>query len=928
LLALLLTAAPLCTLAQQAGTTDAKAARFYEDALVRYEKQDMAGAIIQLKNALKIDKNMLPVHVLLGKALLANGEMVGAEVALNEALRLGVNRAEVVVPLARAVLGQGKPEALLVDERFTTAGLPRSVQAEFLLLQASAYSDLGKPREAMKAIEDSRALAPDAAASWLGEVPVRIRARQFQEGLAAADRALALSPTSAEALYMRGSVSHAAGQLGAALADYDRAISAEPTHLESLLARAGVLIDLGRPVEAQRDLDTLRRTAPKDPRGIYLAALLAERAGDHKAARSALADVTGLLDPVPTEFMRFRPQLLMLGGLSHYGLAQHEKAKPYLEALQWQHPGSPAAKLLAQIHIGDKNVERAIEVLEQYLRSHPADSQAQILLATGHMSLGRHARAAQVLQDALKAADTPQLRAALGLSLVGGGKPTDALAQLELAYKKDPAQVRAGAALARLYLQARQPAKAAVVAEALVKREPGNADLHNLLGTVRAQAGDSARARAAFLQGVKLDAGHAPALLNLARVEASESRFDAAASHLGKVLERNDKHVEALVEMGLVAERRGQFADATRWFQKAFDNSGSTEVQPGLMLMAHHLRGSRLPAAQEVVKKLNLKAPDALSVQMANAKVALVANDLSNARLYLKRASRTAEYDAGAQVQVALMQLRSQDPAAAYYSLSKALDAHPDHVAAQALMVEAELGIGEPAKAEQRARAVVARFPKRALGHTLVGLVATARGQGPTAVDAFRRAHQLEPSTDSLLRLHRAMAAGEPVAARQLAERWLKEQPRDVAVRRALADGHARRGEMAAARVAYEAVLAVESDDVEVLNNYAHVLLALKDPGALKAAERALALRPDSPHVIGTTGWAAHHAGHTDRALQLLRDARLRDPGNDETRYYLATVLARTGRRAEARQELVAALGSGNKFASARDAAQLLQTLE
>jgi hypothetical protein len=59
LLALWVAAAPLPALAQK---NDTKAARFYEDALVRYEKKDLPGAIIQLKNALQIDKNMLPVH--------------------------------------------------------------------------------------------------------------------------------------------------------------------------------------------------------------------------------------------------------------------------------------------------------------------------------------------------------------------------------------------------------------------------------------------------------------------------------------------------------------------------------------------------------------------------------------------------------------------------------------------------------------------------------------------------------------------------------------------------------------------------------------------------------------------------------------------------------------------------------------------------
>ena len=40
-----------------------KAARYYEDALDRYEKRDLPGAIVQLKNALQIDRSdVIPVE--------------------------------------------------------------------------------------------------------------------------------------------------------------------------------------------------------------------------------------------------------------------------------------------------------------------------------------------------------------------------------------------------------------------------------------------------------------------------------------------------------------------------------------------------------------------------------------------------------------------------------------------------------------------------------------------------------------------------------------------------------------------------------------------------------------------------------------------------------------------------------------------------
>ena len=93
LIAVLPAAAPV------AWAADPKAAQFYEDALKRFENKDYAGATVQLKNAIKADRKMLSVHVLLGKVLLANSDLVGAEVAFNQALTLGVSRAEVVSAL-------------------------------------------------------------------------------------------------------------------------------------------------------------------------------------------------------------------------------------------------------------------------------------------------------------------------------------------------------------------------------------------------------------------------------------------------------------------------------------------------------------------------------------------------------------------------------------------------------------------------------------------------------------------------------------------------------------------------------------------------------------------------------------------------------------------------------------------------------------
>jgi cytochrome c-type biogenesis protein CcmH/NrfG len=62
----------------------ARAPKYFEDALVRFENNDTAGAIVQLKNALQQDPKLLAAYVLLGRAQLAEGDATAAEDAFDQ----------------------------------------------------------------------------------------------------------------------------------------------------------------------------------------------------------------------------------------------------------------------------------------------------------------------------------------------------------------------------------------------------------------------------------------------------------------------------------------------------------------------------------------------------------------------------------------------------------------------------------------------------------------------------------------------------------------------------------------------------------------------------------------------------------------------------------------------------------------------------
>lgn len=904
------------------------ASRFYEDALQRYEKKDYAGSVIQLKNALKENPNNLPVQLLLGKALLENGDVAAAEVAFNEALRLGVNRAEVVERLGQAMVAQGKQLTMLAHPALQTAGLPNGLQLRMHLLRAGAQADLGQIAPALQSINQARQLDSSAPDVWLAEVPIRIRSKSFAEALQAVDRALTIAPNMAEAHYQKGSILHVQGDLPGATAAYARALQLEPNHVEALIAQIGLHLDFNRLDDAARDVASLQRVSPKEPRGSYFKALLAERKGQVPQAQAALREVTSLLDPVPMSFMRYRSQLLMLNGLAHHGLNEPEKARQYLEAFLRTQPNSPVTRLLARIYLSTGSVNEAATLLENYLKNQPGDGLASNLLGSVYIAQGKHARAATLMQQTLKSQDLPEYRTTLGMSLLGAGQTASALAELEAAYKKDPKQLAAAIVLAQLYLREGQPAKGLALVQTLVNQQPANAGLQNLLGSAHAQNGDPKAARAAFEKAAQLSPDLTQAQLNLARLDLDARAFDAAEQRLTNVLKTNPRDTDALADMARVADLRGKTAEAQTWLEKARDNSGPRELRWNLALIDLHLRAGRPEQALAEAKIAQGKSSDNITGLLLYSRAQLAMGDAMGARGTLGRATRLADFDADLQVEIASQQLAAQNLDGAYYSLDKALTGQPDSLPAQVLMARVELQRGEVAKAEQRARNIVQKYPRRAVGHTLLGDLALAQNKPGPALEAFRKAHATEPSSGSTLRLMQTLETqGNDKSAQETALQRLRQTPRDTNVLHALASLHARAGRPAEAAKSYQSLLSFQPQDVPALNNLANVQIKLGDKTALQTAEKALGLAPANALVIDTLGWAHHHFGQQDKALSLLRDARLREPSNPEIRYHLAKVLAQSGRRSEAQEELREAMKTGRPFEGAQEAAELLKTL-
>lgn len=895
------------------GATAQEAAKLYEDALGRYEKNDVAGAIIQLKNALQQDKNMLAAHLLLGKALLKNGDLKSAEAAFEEALRQGVNRGEVALPLGQIYLALGRPEAVI--EQIQASELPKKLQVEVLTMRGNAYVEAGNTRLASKTFEDARLLDPAAAGPLIAEVPMLLGAGQLALARERAEKAVELAPEDAFAWNAKASVLHAAFDMPGALAAYDKALSIYPRHVDARVARAGLFIDLKREDGARKDLEFLLPIAPDEPRAAYLRALLASQKGDEKAIAAALADVTRTIDALPPAWLARRESLLMAGALAHHGLANLEKARGYLDVLISRNPRNVGAKkLLASIYVDTKDFARALPLLETLLKQMPDDPQVMFLLGSVHMAQHRYLQASELLERAAAMTGSAEMNRTLAFSQLGLGRNDIGQISLEKAFAKQPGDTRTGTALAMLYMRQAKTREAQQVAEAMLAADPSNLTIMNFVGSIKGATGDKVGARATYTEVLAKDVSFRPATLNLVRLDVGDKRYDDARIRLDQMLRANHDDADALFEYGSLEQKAGRTTEAVRHLRKASEIQRN-DPRPSLALIDLYLFQRQGDQALSVAKDLASKLPDNLSVQIALARTYLSQGLPGDARSVLNTATRLADYDARVQVIVARMQLAAGNVDGAGYSVLKALQGSPDDLAALALAVEVEARRGDPSKADTALRVLSKKYPDRPETAMTTANLAMSRSQFPAAIAAYRAALAREESTGLALALAQAhIAAGEVTKAASFLEGWMKKHPADRPAQKALAEAQFRAGLLAAARENYAKVIETHPDDASTLNNYANLLLQIKDPKALEVAQRAVALSPENSAYADTLGWILVQKGDIETGLRYLREARLRNPEIAEIRLHLAHALAKIGRVEEAKAELSAALANRGKL--------------
>ena len=885
-----------------------KAASYYEDALRRYEKNDMPAAIIQLKNAIQQDPKLLAAHLLLGKALLRDGNLKAAEAAFDEALKQGISRGEIAVPMAQILLALGRPEVVI--DRVQASGLSTDLQVEVLTLRGNAYLELRKTTEAMQSFDQARSIDPRSPTPLVAEVFMLLQAGKIEQAKVKAEKALELAPKNPAAWSARGSVLHATLDTAGALAAYNKAIELNPNYVDARISRAALLIDLKRDADAAKDLDTVRPLAPDEPRAAYLRAVVAGIKGDSVAANDALKEVVSAIDPLPVDWLARREQLLMTAALAHYSLGNFLKSREYLDTVLSRNASNiPAKKLMAAIFYQNKDYSRAESQLQALMRLTPDDPQVLHLQGLVNMAQKRYAKAADFLERAASKSGSADMNRSLGMTQLQLGKTDQGLSSLEKAFSANPGDIQSGMALAATYARQGKKDRALKITETMVKRNPDNLVALNFLGALKGASGDKQDARTVYLQVLARDSDFIPAILNLVRIDVSEKRYDDARKRLDATLKKHHDDYQVSYEYAQLELRAGKPSEAIRHLTKAVSVQRQ-DSRPAMMLIDVHLSQRQADQALAAAKAAATQFPSNLLVQLALARAYLANNDVANARNALSGATRLADYDPDAQVAVARLQMAAGNPDGASYNIYKALQGNPDSLAALILAVQVEIQRGDLSKADAALKMLSGKYPNAVETIRSGAELAAARGRIDEAIAAYRKILAREENSANAIKLAELyLTVNEAPKAVAILEARARSHPDDVRAQNALAETQFRAGQLQAARQTYQRMVTANPDDTTLLNNYANLLSQMNDPSAQEFAERTLKLAPNHPAYADTLGWILVGKGQHDAALRYLREARLRAPENGEIRFHLAYALTKVGRLDEARQELQVVLG-------------------
>ena len=885
------------------------------------QKNDHAGAIIQLKAALQKNPQSGEARLLLGATLFQSGDASAAVVKLEKAHDLKVDDDQVLPLLARALLETGQAKA--VTDRYNQITLKDpKLGAELKATTAAAFGAQGMVDRSEAVVNAALQLDAKNAAARLLKARLKAGSGEFDGALALVSAVLSDVPIHRDAFQLKGELLQLGkGDVEAAIQAFRQALVADPRYMPAHAALLALLLYKLDVEGFKSQYAELKKTLPNHPQTKLIGIQLTLLDKDYKRARE---EAQQLLRVAPENAL-----VLQMAGVVEFQNGSLVLAAEHLKKALRNAPNLILSRrLLAETQLRSGMPDKALTTLQPLLSSANPGAEALALAAQAHLQQGDATKAESYYARAAKAnPKDPIAHTAMALTQIAKGNADVGLAQLESLASTD-ASTYADLALINVLIRTKALDAALKAVDKLQVKLPDKALPHELRGRILLQRQDRAGARASFEKALLADPMYFPVVATLAGLDVVDNKPDDARKRFDALLVREPKNYRALLAMAELRQRTGAKPEEVAALLSEAVKSNPDEAAPRLMLIDQHLKLRQATAAREAALSAVAAIPDNLFLLDSLGRAQLATGDTQQAITTFRKAAAVQPNVPQPQLRLADAFVISKDYASAAQSFRRALEISPRLLVAQRGLIKVAQAENRSDEAIKVAKTVQKERPKDAVGYLLESEIHQGQRRWDAAIVAFRAALERERTPEIAMRLHALyIVAGMPSEADKFATTWQKEQPRDEQFAFHLGMLAMARKDYATAESRFRQLLTSHPTDPLVLNNLAMAMLNQGKAGSLPFAERAQQLMPQQAAVMDTLASALVAENQMTKAVEWRRRAVEKSPNDPGLRLELAKLLIKTGDKNGGRAELekLAKLGTG--FSAQSEVAGLLKAL-
>lgn len=890
---------------------------YIADAMKAEKNGDIPLAMIELKNALRLDPHNGALHTLLGVTLLQSNQAVAAEHELRQGRLEGARDQDVVPPLLQSMATLNEWHDVLDQFPDPAPDDKSSLAKSILSARALAYQSLGDDSDAISSIDRSLEIQRDVSA-LLARVEIAMAQSNSSDAMTYVNEALALAPNDPNVLITKAQIISISDKK-TALAIIDGVLKSHPDALNASMAKIEVLIELGRIDEAQQSVDSVLARVPDVSFAVFYKAFLL---GMHNRPK----DGWRIAEALPSGFIqsgaRFAIGVAKLAAQS----GNFEVANSILTTYVGQHPAITESRLeLAALHLKMNNPSDALNDLGPLMDS--KDPRVLEYIAATYVKLKRQSDAITYLRKADAAgSNTAGLKSQLAIVDLSQGDISQGTKELLDGMKTQPGNLSAPEVGIDLLLKRSKFVEAQALADQAETTNPKSPAPLFFKGEILLAQGKKDDGLVAINQSLQRDPHFLPALSARADAFMAQNKFADATEDLKQVQALQPNNPSPYVKLSEIAYLSGQLPQSIALLKQAISKDPNL-ISTRLILARYQITLKQYADAEATLKTaLKISSNDLQALALLGQVQLLMGQNaaaLATSQILVNKnqQSGAAQFLLGNSLQ------QSGDKIGAVTAFKRAVELNPDVLQYRSSLIDLQIQSGDNDGAVATARDWRNNHggPDAAilLAQTLARLkrfpeAASVIASGQTSHADWRLA---------LLDSQIATARGNRAQAIAILKKWLTDHASDLPVRVAYANALNSANDDAGALAQYEIILKSRNDIPEVLNDTAW-LIRDTDPGrALALASKALQLQPNSPDIADTFGLLLLKKGDTKTALPLLQRAHTMEPASGDISYHLALALNALGMKADAKQVILAALANNTSFLDAADAKKLLQKL-